>query len=71
MMDLYNYLSEFMKSGCQLISDEVGGVIDLKHLAATTECYFTVTPVSDFWAGGGGDLATAMADTDAYVQNII
>lgn len=51
-----------------MISDEIGGLIDLKHLAATTECYFTATPAPDFWAGWGGDLATAMADTDTYVS---
>lgn len=68
-MDLYHYLYQYMKSDSQLISDEKGGLIDLKHLAATTECYFTATPAPDFWAGWGGDLATAMADTDAYVKN--
>ena len=66
-MDLYNYLYEFMKKDCQLISDEIGGLIDLKHLAAVTECYFVTSAAPDFWAGWGGDLATAMADTDTYV----
>lgn len=67
-MNLYNYFYDYIKEeNSLLISDGIGGLIDLKHLAATTECYFSATPAPDFWAGWGGDLATAMSDTDAYV----
>lgn len=67
---LYDSLYPYMiEDGGVLISDEQGGLIDLKHLAATAEGYFTATPAPDHWFGWGGDLATAMKDTTNNVSS--
>ena len=63
-MDLFNYLYPYIKEhDNELLTDGGDGLIDLAHIAATMECYIMATLVPDFWAGWGGDLATAMADT--------
>lgn len=69
-MELYNNLFPYMaKDNGILISDEHGGLIDLKHLAATTEGYFTASVAPDSWYGWAADLATAIMDTEAIAKN--
>ncbi len=52
----------------QLISDEHGGIIDLKHLAATTEGYFGLTaPIPKSWFGWGADLATTVPEIESKI----
>lgn len=54
----------------QMISDGHGGIIDLKHLAATTEGYFgTVLPIPKSWFGWGADLATTVPEIKEKVAN--
>lgn len=70
--DLYSALSFYMKSedeGGLLLSDGNGGVIDFKHLAATSEGYFTNSILPDSWYGWGADLATAILDIEAVASN--
>ena len=47
------------------LHDGEGGLIDLAHLAATTEAYFDPDAgfFPSYWASWGGDLATGMANT--------
>ena len=51
-----------------LVSDGMEGVIDFKHLAATTEAYSSITTAPKPYTGWAGDLATAMADTTDYIN---
>lgn len=55
----------------QMISDEHGGIIDLKHLAATAEGYFgTLTlPIPKSWFGWGADLATTVGEIESRVSD--
>lgn len=71
-LQLYNDLSQYMKrevDGGILISDGNEGLIDLKHLAATAEGYFTNSVAPDSWYGWAADLATAILDTESIVSN--
>ncbi|SDM34004.1 Putative peptidoglycan binding domain-containing protein [Paenibacillus sp. OK060] len=61
--ELYEYILPFISSEDSELSDGYNGLIDLAHLAATTECYITSPFIPNFWTGWGGDLATAMKDT--------
>jgi len=44
-------------------------LIDLKHLAATAEGYFTSSIAPDSWYGWAADLATAILDTESIASN--
>ena len=71
-ISLYNSLFPYMageSEGGVLISDEHGGLIDLKHLSATAEGYFTPSIAPDSWYGWAADLVTAIMDTDAIANN--
>lgn len=61
---MYEYLEG------KLASDKYGGLIDVKHLAATVEGYINMqSPVPAPWFGWIGDLSTAMGDTEKLVSN--
>jgi peptidoglycan hydrolase-like protein with peptidoglycan-binding domain len=53
----------YINSDEDILSDGKDGLLDLGHIAATTECHISSLLVPDFWTGWGGDLATVMADT--------
>lgn len=67
---LYEKLYSYIQEGSQqvMISDEHDGLIDLKHLAATSEAYFSITSVPASWVGWAGDLATSMKETTEYCK---
>lgn len=65
---LYDFIIPYITGDTNNISDGQNGLLDLAHLIATTECYISST-TPHFWAGWGGDLATAMADTTAAHNN--
>lgn len=65
--NLYPYIARENDGGI-LISDEHGGLIDLKHLAATAEGYFTTSIAPDSWYGWAADLATIL-DTEDIAEN--
>lgn len=68
---LYDNLYQYMRSGDQvLISDEHDGLIDLKHMAATAEAYFSITSVPKSWVGWAGDLASSMKDTTNLLETV-
>ncbi len=71
-LELYNELYLYMKreaDGGILISDGNEGLIDLKHLAATAEGYFTDSVAPDSWYGWAADLATAILDTESVAAS--
>lgn len=70
-MNLYNSLQPYMVEGenAVLVSDEQGGLIDFKHVAATAEGYFANPLVPASWCGWVGDLATAIIDINSEVGN--
>jgi hypothetical protein len=59
---LFNFILPYITTDTNDISDGQDGLLDFAHLAATLECYISSVP-PHFWAGWGGDLATAMAKT--------
>lgn len=63
-INLYNTLKEYASSDSLAIADGFGGLIDIGHLAATTEGYIDDTIVPNFFFGWGGDLATLMSNVD-------
>ncbi len=69
--NLYASLKPYMLQGEEvtLISDGKGGVTDLKHVAATAGVYSSAQPVIDSWVGWAGDLATAMRNTEEYIDD--
>ena len=70
-MNLYNSLQPYMVEGenAVLVSNEQGGLIDFKHVAATAEGYFANPLVPASWCGWVGDLATAIIDINSEVGN--
>lgn len=50
------------------LTDGGNGIIDLAHFAYAAESYTAATPAPDFWSGWGGDLATGMRETQAYIN---
>lgn len=66
--NIYPYMARESEGGV-LVSDEHGGLIDLKHLAATAEGYFTTSIAPDSWYGWAADLATAILDTERIAEN--
>lgn len=64
-LEFGHYLSD--DSNDYLITGENDSVIDIAHLAATTQAYYT-TIFPKFWSGWGGDLATAMAQIQKVVN---
>jgi hypothetical protein len=64
--NIYPYMARESEGGV-LVSDEHGGLIDLKHLAATAEGYFTTSIAPDSWYGWAADLATAILDIVIHV----
>jgi peptidoglycan hydrolase-like protein with peptidoglycan-binding domain len=69
-ISLYNNLKEYADTDEVALKDLSGGYIDIGHLAATIEGYYTSNLAPDFWFGWGGDLSTLMADVDkAFAQN--
>lgn len=68
--NLYESLRPYMLQGEEvtLISDGKGGITDLKHVAATAGVYSSAQPVPDSWVGWAGDLATAMRNTEEYIE---
>ena len=66
--DLYNFIIPYITGDTNNISDGQIGLLDFAHLVATLECYISST-TPHFWAGWGGDLATAMADTTTAHNN--
>lgn len=66
---LASQISTYIIDDSHLITDNDEGLLDLSHLCATLECYMNSTlPIPDWWAGWGGDLATGMAQTTAFLQ---
>lgn len=68
-MALYQSVYPYMRGSSEdapelLISDGGNGVVDLKHLAATAEGYFTRSIAPDSWYGWAADLATAIVDAE-------
>ncbi len=69
-INLYNALHQYIiyeKDGGYIVSDEQGGFINLKHMAAVAEGYFTASIASDQWYGWAGDMSSAIWDTERYV----
>lgn len=62
--ELYNYIGEHALDALAYDS-----IIDLAHLAATTQGYSSSPLVPNFWTGWGGDLATAMANVTGLIQD--
>ena len=61
---LYEKTMQYIRGKNALeLHDGEGGIIDLPHLAATTEAYLSNGLAPKYWASWGGDLATGMADT--------
>lgn len=64
---LYNYMI-YERDGGYIISDGQGGFINLKHIAAAAEGYFSYSVLADSWYGWAGDLASVVANVDRYVN---
>ena len=62
--NLYSRLAEYANSDSVALIDNLGGLIDIGHLAATVEGYMKNMLIDSFWLGWGGDLASAMAQVD-------
>ena len=63
-LQLYEKTMQYIRKENPLeLHDGEGGIIDLPHLAATTEAYLSNGLAPKYWASWGGDLATGMADT--------
>jgi len=68
--NLFNELFAYIREEENLtLASAYGQTIDLAHLAATTQGYSSSPLVPDFWTGWGGDLASAMANVTALIQN--
>lgn len=62
---LYNYMI-YESNGGHIVSDECGGFINLKHVAAAAEGYFACSIAPDSWHGWAGDLASVTRDVEVY-----
>lgn len=65
--NLYNYMI-YEQYGGYIVSDGYGGFINLKHMAAVAEGYFTASPAPDKWYGWIGDLVSVIQDAERYVD---
>lgn len=62
---LYDQLSEYANTDEKALCDIFGGYVDIGHLAATIEGYYSPKALApDFWFGWGGDLASLMNQVD-------
>lgn len=64
---LYNYMI-YESDGGHIVSDERGGFINLKHVAAAAEGIFTASVLPDAWYGWVGDIASVIATTESYAK---
>lgn len=63
---LYEELKEYANTDEKALCDIFGGFIDIGHLGATIEGYYSPKALApDFWFGWGGDLASLMSQVDS------
>src|SRR5699024_1368577 len=65
--NLYEYACVIDNVQNRALADQVGGFVDIGHLAATLEGYISTTLAPDFWFGWGGDLASLMSQVDEEI----
>ena len=67
--EVHNFFLPYISSNDNELSDGGNGLLDLAHLAYTTEAYTGPSLAPDYWTGWGGDLATGMKEAQAILNS--